>query len=432
MLLRAATTILLLTCATACAQSTPTQRYADAHRRLRTHTGDADNFLHDDSPEAIVAIHDLWSSVAAFLIDLRQHQPKISVGALDHAVCILTTEAIPPNNPDGYTPQTVEEQCAPALDSRPAIIQIAAHLLLVTPSVDGMGTVFLLDDRIAKPAILWSIADTTPSPLDHDHLIAAWKPEHSGDRCRYRHGRAHYPCGPLAGSPTLLSEDDAGNPRFAIDSTFSRGMGGTGETVASIWQWDGHHATLQWIAAHNTMLDDPRSTFDGYETFTVHFKGERHTFGDCGSCDSAPQIHQVLIEPSRVRDRGTMSLAPELDLVDALFWRIHHHLPTAQIAAPAVIAAITPQIRQAEVESAKAQGKGIFYIGMIMSSFVQRTPTGASVCLVLDGIDDNTFTLRRQANGGYFIASAQQAQLSDGSCQEYATKLPPSPLPPPP
>jgi hypothetical protein len=81
------------------------------------------------------------------------------------------------------------------------------------------------------------------------------------------------------------------------------------------------------------MADDPPATFDD-DTLTIHFKGSRHTIGDCGSCNTAPMIGQIHMEPSGIRDIGTLSLAPELDLLDSLFWRIHRHLPTAQLAAP--------------------------------------------------------------------------------------------------
>jgi hypothetical protein len=73
---------------------------------------------------------------------------------------------------------------------------------------------------------------------------------------------------------------------------------------------------------------------------------------------------------------------------------------------------LTPQLHDAEKSADNLQGKDDFYLGMIEASLVQRTRTGAKVCLFVDGLKYNHFTLRRQPNGGYFVTSA----TSTSSC----------------
>ena len=127
---------------------TPEQEYEKAYKLLRSHTGKYDLF-HDGSPEAITATQQMWSAVAEFISEERIRDPTISVASLNHSLCLLTVEPLPPE----VVQETDEQQCAERRGDATEVVDLGQHLLLVAPSVGESGTVFLLGERDGKDTV---------------------------------------------------------------------------------------------------------------------------------------------------------------------------------------------------------------------------------------------------------------------------------------
>ncbi|MGP8260726.1 MAG: hypothetical protein ACLQM6_12330 [Acidobacteriaceae bacterium] len=399
----------------------PEQEYAKAYQTLRAHSGQYD-FFHDGTPEAIAATQQMWSAVADFISEQRKHDPNVSVASLNHSLCLLTAEPLPPE----AIQETAEQQCEERRGDANEVVDLGQHLLLVSPSVGESGTVFLLGEREGKDAVLWSIASAGPQRLDPDGLIGAWKAERASGTCREKTADKDWvACGPLYANVGKLPPDDKGRTRFYVDAGYEQGMGATIGKQTSIWQWDGNHAELEWIGSYEFMIDQAVGTsFDEDKgTLVIGEKGEFRTMYDCGQCIERPMEQRVLVTKLGVEDLGVRSLAPEMDAIDEFLWRLSHGLPTSSAASTQAAQLLRSQVLEATRESRKID-KTFYSVGMV-SDVTRLTKAGAEVCVDSDDLGVLIVQMRRTANGGYFITHIAQPSGEAVECPSPAFYPPP-------
>jgi hypothetical protein len=385
-----------------CAQ-TPKEDYERAHTILLAHS--QYGFEPDGSPEAVKATKQMWAAVADFLAAERNKDPKVSVAALNHSLCLMTVEPVPPE----AVQESDEEQCATRRGDANEIVELGPGLLLVAPSTGETGTVFLLGERDGKTAVLWSIVDAAPQRLDPHDLVGAWRFDRAGGTCRAE-GSPHEfeSCGPLYANVGALPPDDKGRERFYVDAGYSQAMGFTIGKQTSIWRWDGDHAELQWIGLHGFMIDQGFGTSFDEDKGILHVgqKGEFRTMYDCGMCIERPIEQRVLLTKSSVEDLGVRSLVPEMDAIDGLMWKLSRKLPTTNFGS----AQAATVLRRHD-------------LGMV-SDVTRLTKTGAEVCLEADdGL--LIIQMRRTGDGGYFITHVAERKGEATGCPSPAFYPPP-------
>jgi hypothetical protein len=155
------------------------------------------------------------------------------------------------------------------------------------------------------------------------------------------------------------------------------------------------------------MIDQRHGNHFENGVVSIAQKEEFRSFSSCGSCEGRQVERRLSLTPDGVEDLGKHSLAPSLDRVDELFWRLGHHQPAGDIAAPQVIRLLRPQLLDARTESEKIEPK-YFSFGMLMHASVRRSPGGERICFTADESGRFYFTLVRKANGSYYFTQALQ------------------------
>ncbi len=387
------------------------QQYKAAQSILKAHTSE-DGILNDDSPEARSALAKMWGAAGQAVIEILGSHPNASPQEIDNQLCKQGIAAAGCN--EGFSPQH-------------DIVRLGTDLYAVAVATETGGTVLIIGRRNGKPAQLWSLAAASVTrQRDPQDLIGAWLPDRTGLACRKdgspvgktarlserrlacrKDGSPHNPgsCGPLYSELGLLPENAQGRPRFYIDAGYEQLMGATIGKQTSLWQWDGDHAELLWINIYPFMIDQALGTSFDNDKGTLHVgeKGEFRTMNSCGSCIDRPLDQSVLITKTGIEDLGIRSLTPELDRINDLFWRLQKGQPTIRIAAPQVTSFLKRGIVEAKQYSKKVDPSW-FSVGMIDSSTVRLTSSGADVCLEPDSeFGTLKFTLKRLIDGGYFI-----------------------------
>jgi len=383
------------------------QRYKAAQSILKVHTLEQ-GILNDDSREARAALSEMWNAAGQAVIESLSSHPNAAPMQIDEYLC-----------KQGIAAAGCDEGFSPQRD----VVQLGKDLYAVAVATDTGGTVIIVGDRNGKPVRLWSLASASVTgQQDPQDLIGAWLPDRTGIACR-QEGSQHKPgsCGPLYSELGLLPPDSQGGPRFYVDAGYEQTLGATIGKQTSIWRWDGDHAELLWITFYDFMIDQALGTSFDNDKGILHIgeKGEFKTMFSCGSCINRPLDQSVLLTKTGVQDLGVRSLAPELDSIDDLFSRLERGWPTANIASSQVTSFLKQGIAEAKQESEKIDPKW-FSVGMIDSSTVVLTSSGADVCLEPDSAFGTLhFALHRTADGGYFIkhvaAAPNDAECASGS-----------------
>ncbi len=385
----------------------PIARYRAAEKTLAAHIREYD-FLHDDSPEAIAALKAMWAASADAVIEQLATNPKTSAADLDKTLCQLEPEAYRCNIKGPVAPEDV----VTASDA----IQLGVGIFAVSQFNGEVGTVFIVGPREGKTTLLWSISTAVPQPLDRHGLIGAWRVERAGGACRDK-GTKFKPgqCGPLYASLGLLPADAQGRPRFYIDGGYAQMLGATVGHQATVWRWNGDAAELLWEDWYDFMIDQARgSEFkDGMLTFEE--KEDFRTFFGCGSCEARQMQRRLRVTPAGIEDLGKVSLRPELDLIDELFWRLAHGLSTADIASPQVAMLIKPQIADAKRESRKI-ARNWLSVGMLGDVAHQRAGDVDQVCFTADDIGRIYFTIQENQGKPEFLSHAEEPPGNYDDC----------------
>lgn len=382
------------------------QRYKAAQAMLKRHVAEYD-ILDDDSVEAREALSQMWTATGDAVIEILTADPKASPQEIDHQLCGQLLAAA-----------SCDESFSPQHD----VIVLGKDLYAVAAATDTAWTVLVIGRHGGRLTQLWSLATASVTREQDPHdLIGAWHADRTGMECR-KDGSPHKPgsCGPLYADLGLLPPDAAGRPRFYIDAGYDQTIGATVGKQTSIWRWEGDHAELLWIDFYDYMIDQANGTSFDDDKGTLHVgeKGEFNTMYSCGGCIDRPLDQSVLVTKTGVTDLGVRSLAPELDRIDALFLRLQKGQPTAGIASHQVASFLRQGVAEAKQESKKIDPKW-FSVGVIESSTVKVTETGADVCLEADELGTLDFTLRRTMDGGYFIERVA-APANDAECERGA------------
>jgi hypothetical protein len=376
------------------------------HKVLVAHE-DEMGFLVDSSGKVATALGQMWPAVGDLIADQRQQHPTISAVALDRLVCLAMAEP----SPKYAIQETAEEQCEPASSGNLRVAQMGEHLLLVSPSVGGVGNILLLREDAGKSTVVWSIANAGSQRLDPDGLVGAWG---AASDCREKTADKDWVrCGPLYADVGKLPSDDKGGVRFYVDGAYTQAAGGTIGKQTSIWRWDGERAELLWIGSYEFMIDQAMGTsFDEDKgVLVIGQKGDFRTMFDCGECIERSMERRVLVTKTGVEDLGVRSLAPEMDVLDGFLWR----LASAQAAR-----LLRSQVVEATRESRKID-KTFYSVGMV-SAVTRVTKSGADLCVDSDDLGTLRVQMRRTADGGYFIAHV--AQPKDAECPRGAFDAP--------
>ncbi len=404
---------LVFSCSSALAQSStagaanPIDRYRAAEKTLAAHTKEYD-FLHDDSPAAIAALKAMWAASADAVIEQLASNPKTSATDIDRTVCQLEPEAYRCNIQGPVAPEDVVTSSD--------VIQLGAESFAVSQFNGEVGTVFIVGPREGKPALLWSISSTLPQSLDRQGIIGAWRVERAGGACRDK-GTKFKPgqCGPLYASLGVLPADAEGRPRFYINGGYAQMMGATIGEQATVWRWNGVAAELLWEDWYDFMIDQAHgSKFkDGILTFEA--KEDFRTFFGCGSCEARQMQRRLRVTPGGIEDLGKVSLRPELDLIDELFWRLARGQSTADIASPQVAMLLKPQIADAKRESRKI-ARNWLSVGMLGDVAHERTGDLDRVCFTADDIGRITFTIQENQGKPFYLSHAEEPPGNYGDC----------------
>lgn len=187
--------------------------------------------------------------------------------------------------------------------------------------------------------------------------------------------------GPLVGQVWPLPIDAHGRPRFYVSAYAAALAGGTSSFQLSIWSWDGREARPLLAEGYLASFDTPRGVaFDG-SVLRVATKESFKTFYSCGQCAEPVGDWRVRVTPEGVEDLGRRHVVPELQLADELYDRLGRGESAAELATPAVIAALTEEM-------------GEDLRGMLMGWSLHRKGEAAELCLsILDGAGTYVFTI---------------------------------------
>jgi hypothetical protein len=378
---------------------TPVQRYLKAQQLWLSHRPDGMTW-DDGSPEAKAAIETMWDAV----IDAANDYLVAHPAATPHQVESALT-AIKPL----VDPRTEVELNVTALKLQPELFAIAFSNY--TASI-----VFVLHPQHYKPQV-WRIDHAAEQAKDARGYLQAWQSARAADACRDREPKGTYgTCGPLNANIGALPNEASGAPRFYIYASYSKDMGALFLDQTSIWRWDGDHAELRWINAYNLSADGEESDIsyrDG--ELSILEKRFPRTFSSCNSCFEPTTLHRLSIKPNSIEDLGKTSRAPELDLIDELFWRIAHNQPTSSIATPQVVTTLRQPILEAKANWEKIDPK-TFYIGMLGDWSVVPTLDGSKVCFTADELGRFTFTLHKDPHSHSLITAVTQANSDKEPC----------------
>lgn len=297
-------------------------RFQQAHARVSRHTT-GNGFEVDPSPAATAALQAQWAAVRDLVVALLDRQPQIALASLA---------------------RQARRSAGFGLYAFP----LDSGTLLVSATSGEFGTVFLLH-RGADGRYRTALALDAPAAEAGDAMpeLSAWQPAHAGNDCRtQRPEPAWSQCGPMAVERLIRLPNEAGGARrFAILGDHVAAMGGTERYQVSIWRWDGRSATLLLSRTLFQALGHPLFVAQDTRGFTLRARGAFQAFSACEECGGRQMIWRFDLPPVGAAAPRIHSFAPELDLVDRLYARLAAHKPTADLAAPSVIA----RLRNVEV-----------------------------------------------------------------------------------
>jgi hypothetical protein len=277
-----------------------------------------DGFSIDDDPGAPALFDRHWSLARDWLVDYLNAHPSAREGDLEWWIGRLDSE-------------------------------LSAHILrLDDPSFliaihDGeAGNVFIAHKGDEGYQVAWRIDAPAPRDLALSSLLAAWYPARAAlGSCRTTTPEEAWgTCGPLSGGIGKLPDGATGERRFFVDATYAQVAGATVGGQLSIWQWNGTTARLLLANHHGYMIDQKEFMRLEGDLLRVRIKDGWRTFSSCGMCEGRQMDWTFRVGPDRVEDLGKRSVMPELDLIDDLFYRLQHRLPTKNVASPRVVKTI--------------------------------------------------------------------------------------------
>jgi hypothetical protein len=275
-------------------------------------------------------------------------------------------------------------------------IRLDADSLLVSVTVDALGTVFILR-RNANRRYVTVITLDEPQTWGGDgpRELAAWRDDRATANCREHRSQAEWlMCGPLAPELALLPNETDGSRRFVLVGRYVKGAGATDAYQVSIWRWTGRKAEPLLAYTLDQMADEPVIIKTGPGKLVLHAKSEFKRMFACGGC-SGRQVEVDFDLPAHgAKFAGTRSLVPELDLVDDLYDRLFRSESPNRLATPSVVTALARTVRSTRQDARKL--KLTPSLGMLMSWKSGERDGASTLCLSTDRLNaPQLFTLDR-------------------------------------
>jgi hypothetical protein len=219
------------------------------------------------------------------------------------------------------------EEIVAALD--PTIKVVATDLrpdaTLISMVQTGIGHVVIITRQATKPPRLWRIDANLPSQGSDAEQLRCWRPMAGVRPCDIQ-------------DIGLLPNDAGGAARFYIEAGYAQVAGATTGHQLSIWRWNGAVATPLYV---NSFLGMPDAEQEGVHvngnTIRIVQKEYWDILDPCGACDGRQMARLLRLTSHGVLDEGTVSLTPELDLINEIYSRIKAGQSAEGLASPSAL-----------------------------------------------------------------------------------------------
>ncbi len=358
------------------AAATPEERYQAALMVLTKDCGDVCGFGLSENPAEAKALHALWDATQDWTLEYLGAHPDLDP---EH----IETDLLNRSN-------SGREAIAPV-----EMVMLAPDLYAFAAQWVETGNVFLVGKRGGRFAMVWDIrkADTGKFPI-----LKAWRGDGRTVHCQYSEDE----CCVLSAGVTKLIPDARGRPRFAVRATYAQIAGFTFAKQLSIWAWSGATAVPLFAKRYLHTIEGRAPRFEDRRV-TLWPKEEYKTFGAYGCCDGRPVAWTILIGPDGVDDLGERPLFPEIDAIDAVFYRIWQRQPVDNLGTPKALAAMAALV-DAHRWSPSPDAVDYTKIDYLDDFSVRPNGANRTVCLALNTVDNALMFDLVQTKQGWNIA----------------------------
>jgi hypothetical protein len=273
-------------------------------------------------------------------------------------------------------------------------LRLDDHALVISTSQGEMGNILVTAFESGRYETMWNIKSPGQGALDKFPELAAWSPDGASSKCyRLRAEKDWWRCGPLFGKAERLAPDSKGHDRFFIAATRAQEAGATVGAQLSIWEWDGKNVHPLLVKSYVYMIDQTEGARVDGEFLRVREKKEFRTFFGCGGCEGRQMEWTIRVNGAGIEDLGTKSVMPELDLVDEVYFRIEHAMPTTGLASPQVVTALRKTISNIESGDTRPNKEKYPSLGMLAQWKVAHEGNTTKLCFSTDFQSPCVFTI---------------------------------------
>jgi hypothetical protein len=356
--------------------------YSLARAQLEKHLV-ADQWI-DDDPRSPELLAKTWSLAGEWVAAWLDAHPLSGAEGIRSAL----VELAPSDTPD-------------CLELNPTTFLVAAP--------GPIGNVFIVTKSNDRYRLAWSTGQPQNVSGKAGRRLAAWLAENARTGGRGPYWAASGSAGPVRPVLGRLPNDARGNARFYIEGVYAQAAGGTVGAQISLWIWNGTEARFLISKSYAIMIGQPvRARVEG-TLLKVQQKKSFRSFFSCGMCIERQTDWIVRLDPEGVTDLGETAVAPELDAIDQLFYRVINGRPAASLATPAAIQTAERIVREARAVVSEKDWKEFPSLGMAQWNIVKRRNEEV-VCLATDYAGSNLFHLKPSGENPFFIAKIEKAK----------------------
>jgi hypothetical protein len=387
LLVSAAAALAVLFVATGLQAASPEARYDAAIKVLSTC-----QYCFDirDTPEDLRALGEAWTATQDWTLAYLNAHPEGDVGALNAVLLNAHSDYKKISAaPDYVTP-------------------LAPDLFGFGVGYNEIGNVFLVAKQNGRFRVVWDIRNLSASDVEKFPILRSWLVESARGFCRSKTTEGMWDrCSPIHGTFELLPPDSHGHIRFFLDSTYAQAAGETVGGQISIWSWDGKAAMPLFAKSYTYVLENAGGGFnDGL--LKIQAKDEFKSYYSCGTCLGRQMDWTIRIDRDRVVDLGMKPVFPELDTVDALFYRLEKRRPAGDLIDPRAMAKLAPLLEPAQDHTVNPPDMGL---NMIDYGAVRREKGHTLACVIIDELDSKLVFTVEKRKGHDFITD-----VASGAC----------------
>jgi hypothetical protein len=331
----------------------------------------------DDNPESPVLLARLWTQAAEYAAAWLDAHPQAASADLSSAI-------------GGMVPSQKID----------AVKLADRAFLIVAPG--PIGNVFIVAQSGDHYRLAWSTAQHQEATGKQNEILAAWQADHARHGHRGPYSAASGSAGPVIPKLGQLPSDGQGRSRFYIDGIYQQSAGATCGAQISVWRWDGTSARVLIAREYTVMIDQAVRTRIEGDLLKVQEKKSFRSFFSCGGCEERQTDWIVRLTPDGIEDVGEKIVAPQLDVIDELFYRLIHHKPASDIASQAAVLAASKMINESRHIDTAEDWKRFPTLGMMMGWAIEHRGNTEIVCLDLDWVGAHGFALSR-AGSKFFV-----------------------------